>query len=57
MGLPCGEKFVILTSTVFYYTPVSQTDKRTDGWTGDSNVDIASTCIAVTTSFLQKTED
>jgi len=31
MGLPYGENFIILTSTVFSDTPVQQTDGRTDG--------------------------
>ena len=34
MGLPYGENFMILTSTVFYDTPVWQTDGQTDGRTG-----------------------
>jgi len=31
MGLPYGENFIILTSTVFYDPPVWQTDGQTDG--------------------------
>jgi len=31
MGLLYGKNFIILTSTVFYDTPVWQTDRRTDG--------------------------
>jgi len=35
MGLPYGENFVILTSTIFD-TPVWRTVRRTDRRTGDS---------------------
>jgi len=30
MGLPYGENFIILTSTVFYDIPVWRTNRRTD---------------------------
>jgi len=33
MGLPYGENFIILSSTVFVWSPVWQTDRQTDGQT------------------------
>jgi len=38
MGLPYGENFIILTSTVFLWIPPSdgRTDRQTDGRTRDS---------------------
>jgi len=36
MGLPYGENFVILVSTVLTDPPVWQTDRQTDGRTDDS---------------------